>query len=106
MTYKCSGCQREEVHKFCPAYGTLYYMSGMKFTPEIEIALKKNLFHSPNICQADDMEYLEFQGPIRIGFYMDQFNPKIINNEVSLYQLLNRIINIATASYMKGKNSD
>lgn len=32
----CRGCQRKEMHKFCPAFGTPYYMSGTAFTEEIE----------------------------------------------------------------------
>ncbi len=32
----CLGCQRQEEHKLCPAYGTVFYMSGVPFTPEIE----------------------------------------------------------------------
>ena len=26
--YKCPGCQREELHVSCPAYGTPFYMTG------------------------------------------------------------------------------
>jgi hypothetical protein len=33
---KCPGCQRRELHKFCPAYGTPYYMSGIPYTKELE----------------------------------------------------------------------
>lgn len=36
MNYKCPGCQRQELHKFCPAYGTHFYMSGIPFTIEIQ----------------------------------------------------------------------
>jgi len=32
----CRGCQRKEMHKLCPAFGTPYYMSGTAFTEEIE----------------------------------------------------------------------
>lgn len=32
----CPGCQRKEMHKMCPAYGTPWYMSGKKFTKKIE----------------------------------------------------------------------
>lgn len=41
----CPGCQRPEMHKRCPAYGTEYYMSGTPFTKEIEdsyITIKKS----------------------------------------------------------------
>jgi len=34
--YKCPGCQRPEVHKMCPAWGTPFYMSGTLFTEELE----------------------------------------------------------------------
>jgi GTP pyrophosphokinase len=33
---KCRGCQRKDLHKMCPAHGTLYYMSGEPFTKEVE----------------------------------------------------------------------
>ena len=33
---KCRGCQREDLHKMCPAHGTLYFMSGEPFTKELE----------------------------------------------------------------------
>jgi hypothetical protein len=33
---KCPGCQRLEVHKMCPAWGTPLYMSGVLFTKEHE----------------------------------------------------------------------
>lgn len=36
MNYKCTGCQRNEIHKMCPAYGTPFYMSGIPFTIEIQ----------------------------------------------------------------------
>lgn len=32
----CIGCQRPELHKICPAWGTPYYMSGELFTKELE----------------------------------------------------------------------
>jgi hypothetical protein len=32
----CSGCQRDEMHKRCPAHGTPFYMSGVEYTKEIE----------------------------------------------------------------------
>jgi hypothetical protein len=32
---KCPGCQREGLHKMCPAWGTIYYMSGIPLPAEI-----------------------------------------------------------------------
>jgi len=32
----CDGCLRETTHKFCPACGTDFYMSGIPYTPEVE----------------------------------------------------------------------
>lgn len=34
--FKCPGCQREELHKMCPAFGTPFYMSGKLYTEEDE----------------------------------------------------------------------
>lgn len=34
--FLCPGCQRPEMHKWCPAHGTPYYMSGQLFTEEME----------------------------------------------------------------------
>lgn len=36
MKFKCPGCQRPELHKMCPAWGTPLYMSGKLFTKEHE----------------------------------------------------------------------
>lgn len=36
MEFKCPGCQRPEIHKMCPAWGTPLYMSGVLFTKEDE----------------------------------------------------------------------
>jgi hypothetical protein len=36
-SFVCPGCQRNEVHKMCPACHTPFYMSGVAFTPEIEV---------------------------------------------------------------------
>lgn len=102
---KCRGCQREELHKMCPAHGTLYYMSGKEFTPEMEKALKGGIYHSPTITKVDDIEVLEFKGPTRIVFYMDSFNPKVINNDRSFFELLRRIALQASACYRKGKKN-
>ena len=33
---KCPGCQRPEIHKLCPAWGTPLYMSGKLFTADDE----------------------------------------------------------------------
>jgi hypothetical protein len=33
----CAGCQRPELHKLCPAWGTPKYMSGELFTKEMEV---------------------------------------------------------------------
>jgi hypothetical protein len=33
---KCPGCQRQEMHKMCPAYNTPFYMTGIPFTNNIE----------------------------------------------------------------------
>ena len=41
MKYKCPGCQREELHKMCPAYGTPFYMTGILFTKELEEQYKE-----------------------------------------------------------------
>ena len=32
----CRGCQRMELHKMCPAYGTPFYMSGIPFSKETQ----------------------------------------------------------------------
>lgn len=37
---KCRGCQREDLHKACPAHRTPFYMSGVPYTPKIELACK------------------------------------------------------------------
>lgn len=37
---KCAGCGREELHKMCPAYGTIFYMSDIPYLPEIEKIVK------------------------------------------------------------------
>lgn len=37
----CPGCGRDEFHKFCPAWGTKYYMSGTYFTKEMEEETKE-----------------------------------------------------------------
>jgi hypothetical protein len=42
----CPGCQRPEMHKMCPAYGTEYYMSGKPFTKEIENSYKRRKLKS------------------------------------------------------------
>lgn len=34
--YICRGCQRSEMHKMCPAWGTPIYMTGIFFTKELE----------------------------------------------------------------------
>ncbi len=39
---KCPGCQRDEIHKMCPAYGTPYYMSGIPYSIRTETLF--NLF--------------------------------------------------------------
>ena len=36
----CPGCGRDALHKMCPAWGTPFYMSGVKFTEEIETRWK------------------------------------------------------------------
>ena len=41
IRYKCAGCQREEIHKMCPAFGTPLYMSGNLFTKEDEEKYKE-----------------------------------------------------------------
>lgn len=41
MNNVCPGCQRDEVHKKCPAHGTPYYMSGVLFTKSMEMEQKK-----------------------------------------------------------------
>ena len=33
---KCPGCQRDEIHKKCPAHGTPFYMSGVPFSIRVE----------------------------------------------------------------------
>jgi hypothetical protein len=33
----CGGCQRPELHKLCPAWGTPMYCSGELFTKEMEV---------------------------------------------------------------------
>lgn len=40
---RCPGCQRPELHKMCPAYGTSYYMTGKPYTKEMEERLKAGL---------------------------------------------------------------
>ena len=39
--FVCRGCQRPEVHKMCPAWGTPKYMSGELFTEEDEVKYAK-----------------------------------------------------------------
>ncbi len=39
----CSGCQRNEMHKRCPAHDTPFYMSGVSYTKEIEALVKAGL---------------------------------------------------------------
>lgn len=34
----CRGCQREDLHKMCPTYGTPFYMSELPYTEKIESA--------------------------------------------------------------------
>ena len=38
---KCRGCQREDLHKMCPAWGTKFYMSGEPYTKDIEKRAKE-----------------------------------------------------------------
>lgn len=33
---KCPGCQRREMHKRCPAHGTIFYMSGEWYSNQVE----------------------------------------------------------------------
>ena len=33
--YTCVGCQRNDIHFMCPAYGTHFYMSGVPYTEQI-----------------------------------------------------------------------
>lgn len=33
--YKCAGCQRNELHMMCPAYGTPFYMSGVSYPEKL-----------------------------------------------------------------------
>jgi len=34
--FLCLGCQRKEMHKKCPAHGTIFYMSGIHYSEQIE----------------------------------------------------------------------
>jgi hypothetical protein len=36
MDNKCPGCQRNDIHKMCPAHGTPFYMSGIPYSEELE----------------------------------------------------------------------
>ena len=33
--YKCPGCQRNDLHKMCPAHGTPFYMSGIPYPEKL-----------------------------------------------------------------------
>lgn len=37
----CLGCSQEAFHKYCPAHGTYFYMSGVPYTPEIDAMRKR-----------------------------------------------------------------
>lgn len=36
----CPGCGQKALHKYCPAHGSYFYMSGIPYTPEVH-ALRK-----------------------------------------------------------------
>ena len=56
---KCGGCQRPELHKMCPAYGTPFYMSGIPFTELIEDLIKEIPEEMDAIFQLELNQYVD-----------------------------------------------
>ena len=54
--HKCAGCGRNVIHKFCPAYGTPFYCSGVEFSKETEGVIKE--LKSLGYNDADKIVYL------------------------------------------------
>lgn len=49
----CIGCLRNEMHKRCPAHGTPFYLSNIKFSKEIEI-LYKDIVLKHKLCTPNE----------------------------------------------------
>ena len=45
----CPGCQRNEIHFMCPAYGTPFYMSGVPYSVRVESLFKEFPLELQNI---------------------------------------------------------
>lgn len=55
---KCPGCQRHEMHKYCPAYGTAFYMSGVAYDVQIENRLIREVCY----LGQEDAKYKPYNG--------------------------------------------
>ena len=66
---KCPGCKREEIHMYCPAYGTAFYMTEEPYTLEIERLLCKHT-HDMGIMDATlgNPRSLKFRGVLNRAY--------------------------------------
>ena len=54
----CPGCMKPEIHKYCPAYGTPFYMSGIPYTD----------VHTEHCCVIHGCKYGDKDCSVEFGF--------------------------------------